>query len=61
MWSTSLRVGRKGTTEHVTGDNISFIYYDMRTAFLGRFENKLMLDAREEGVHVLHLLLYNLE
>ena len=47
-WNGSLRGGNKGATDHVTGDNIAFIYYDMRTALLGRFEGKVMVDAREE-------------
>ena len=42
------RGGKKGDTNHITGDNIAFIYSDMRTAFLGRFEDKVMVDAREE-------------
>ena len=43
----SLRGGKEGDTERVTGDNIAFIYSDMRTAFVGRFEGKVMVDARE--------------
>jgi len=27
----------------VTGNNVSFIYPDMETVFLGRFENKLVI------------------
>ena len=37
-----------GETQHITGDNIAFIYSDMRTAFVGRFKDKVMVDAREE-------------
>ena len=34
----------------ITGDSISYIYPDMETALLGRFEEKLMKDAQESEV-----------
>ena len=37
----------------LTGDAIAYIYPDMETAFIGRFENKFMRAARETEVKVL--------
>ena len=34
----------------ITGDNISYIYPDMETALLGRFENAVMIKAQESTV-----------
>ena len=34
----------------ITGDNISYIYPDMETVLLGRFENRLMRNAQESAV-----------
>ena len=34
----------------ITGDNIAYIYPDMETVLLGRFEDKLMKDAKESKV-----------
>ena len=44
------KVDRENGT--ITGDKIAYIYCDKETAFLGRFENKLMRAARESEVKV---------
>ena len=45
--------GKLDPTNHtVTGDSIAYIYPDMETSFLGKFENKLMRRAQEASVQV---------
>ena len=34
----------------ISGDNMSYIYPDMETAFVGRFDNRIMIDAKHAKV-----------
>ena len=36
----------------ISGDRISYVYPDMETALLGRFEDRIMKDAQESSIEV---------
>ena len=42
--------GTMDTNGKMTGNNISYIYPDMETVYLGKFENRKMMDAQESKI-----------